>query len=296
VQMNVDFPNLGVFNHMIVAVRDGNDVRYLDPTMTPATSGNSYFGVLNRKTLVLRRAGSFVDSVTPGPGFVNDVSTESSINQDGFGRWHIQGTILHRGLCAFGLVHELSDRLSYSEETILLNYVRTAFGIRAGSVVVTSQSLDSLRITFSGDFDEFVTRSPNQGFILAVPTLHRGFIMEERDVSEGPMETPRFSQHDTWCLSGLPRGLTKTSFTGCMLNAAEGAWNLRSDTIVRQFTSRRTVYRSATMPECRTLVRERNKFEKASVWNEYPYPGVSGRCRHRHACRLRRIIHQNPCS
>ena len=264
-QMNPAFPSLGVFNHMIVAVADNGAYRYLDATMTPATSDNSYYAVLNRKTLILRRHASTVDSVMPGLQYVNRIATESTIVPAPGGQWRIQGTIRQYGASAFDLYHALSVRLSHSEDALLSRYLRAGFGIRATEVKMVSRSLDSMCLSFSCSFDEYATHVPKQGFVLEVPTLHRGYALEEQDVAEGPWESPDFTQRDTWRGVG---GMTKTSFTTLSNPVAQGSWTAAGDTIVRQFTGKRAVFLSASAAQCRALVRERNKFEKASVWKE----------------------------
>jgi transglutaminase-like putative cysteine protease len=264
-QMNTAIPCLGVFNHMIVALPENGAYRYLDATVTPATSDDSYYAVLNRKTLVLRRAASCVDSVMPGPQYVNEIVTESSIVPAQDGQWRMHGMIRQYGSSAFDLFHALLGRLSHSEDAILSRYLRVAFGIPATEMKIVSRSLDSVCLSFSCSFDEYATRVPKKGFVLAVPTLNRGYSMEEQDVAEGPWESPRFTQRDTWCGT---KGMTKTSFTGLSNSVAEGSWKAAGDTIVRQFIGTRAVFPSASDAACRTFIRERNKFEKASVWKE----------------------------
>jgi transglutaminase-like putative cysteine protease len=264
-QMNSAFPSLGVFNHMIVALPGNGTYKYLDATVTFANSDNSYYPVLNRKTLILRRSASCVDSVMPGPQYVNEIVSESSIIPAAGGQWRLQGAIRQYGLSAFDLYHALSGRLSHSEDAILSRCLWAAFGIRASEVKIVSRSLDSICLSFSCSFEEYATRVPKQGFIIAVPMLHRGYAMEEQDVAEGPWESPLLTQRDTWC--GM-KGMTKTSFTGLSNPVAQGAWKAAGDTIVRQFTGKRTVFPSASETGCRAFIRERNKFEKASVWKD----------------------------
>jgi hypothetical protein len=264
-QMVDAFPNLGVFNHMIVAVPSDTGMRYFDPTVTPSNAGNSYYATLNRKTLVLEKGASAVDSVAPRPGYRNRVVTVSSVVKRG-SRWYLDGTIQHFGICALGLEDMLRDRTSHTEDALLAAYLRTAFGISPVSAAITRRSLDSVCVTFSCAFDEYTVRLPREGFILQVPSLDAWFARELADVVEGPWTSPVFEQTDTWC---VPGGSAMRPSLNTLDNAvAQGAWRAQGDTLVRQFTSRRALYLSVKAPECIKTVEERIRFAKGTIWKK----------------------------
>jgi hypothetical protein len=264
-QVNPEFPSLGVFNHMIVAVPKEGRMWYLDPTCSPATAATSYYNVIGRKTLVLVPGASIIDSVSFAKEYRNDVATLSAITRGQNGGWFLEGTIRQYGHAAFDFEQQRVHRLSLPEEAIVSSYVRTMFGLPAISVRMAYHGLDSVQFSFACPFDEFAVRMPHTGFVLQLPGLHRGYAPEAEDVAEGPWENCRYRQQDRWVV--FP-GMAKTSFFSCVNQCASGRWRCLGDTVERYYDAQRAVFGSAAAPDCQTLVGERNRFAKGTIWKE----------------------------
>ena len=264
-QANSEFPSLGVFNHMIVAVPEEGRMWYLDPTSTPATAATSYYNVIGRKTLVLVPGASVVDSVPFGKDYQNDVTTLNTITRGQDGGWRMEGTIRQCGQAAYDFEQQLVHRLSLPEEAVVSSYVRTMFGLPATSVRMVYHGLDSVQLSFVCPFDEFAMRMPRPGFVLQIPGLHRGYAPEAEEVAEGPWENCRYRQQDRWVV--FP-GMAKNSFYSCVNRYASGRWRCFGDTVERDYAAQQAVFESITAPGCQTLVGERNRFAKGTIWKE----------------------------
>jgi hypothetical protein len=262
-QMNEHFPSLGVFNHMIVAVADRGTLRYFDPTVTVSNAGNSYYKTLNRKTLVLRKGASTIDSVAAGPRFSNAIKTVSAIVADSGGQWRLEGTISQYGLAAMEFEEQLRLRTAHSEQTLLSSYLSGMFGIVPVSMSIRSRSTDSVRISFRCDFGANVVRSPRIGCVLQVPQLYRNTALETDDVAEGPVDMNDFTQEDTW---HIPDNLPTSVFTDLAGKFGEGSWIREGATVTRRFATRRGVIPSVKSSDFAAFIRERNRFAQGSIW------------------------------
>jgi hypothetical protein len=262
-QLHERYPNLGMFNHMIVAVDVGGKFGYFDPTITTANAGNSYYRVLGRKTLVLRPNASVIDSVVAGPHFSNAITTRSTLVAKPDGRWYIEGAISHYGLAAMDLDEELRTRTSRSEQTLLSTYLSEMFGILPLSAAVSSRCSDSVCITFTGDFSANVIRSPYPGFILKTPQLCRPVAIEAGDVTEGPWEIPAFTQTDIW---NIPDDLTGSMFHPLSGSFAAGSWSRSGTAVARSFSMRHGILSSVKTADFTAFIRERSRFAQGTVW------------------------------
>jgi hypothetical protein len=265
-QMNESVPNLSGFNHMIVAVSRKNGFHYLDPTVVSSDADHSYYPTLNRKTLVLCDDGAVIDSVVPREGYKNEIRTVSSIVSKENNTWTLAGAIHYYGCAAFYLEYELQRHTTHTENEILSSELRQRFGLTSVAFSLVSHSVDSICITFSCPFTEYAVALPLPGFILQVPQLHRSYTPEIKDVVEGPLAIPRYSQTDSW---RMPEKMMKSTFIPLTGPIAQGSWRIVEDSIVvRQFTSNRTLFQSVRGDECTTFIKERDCFEKGTIWKE----------------------------
>lgn len=265
-EMNLAYPTMGVFNHVIVAVHTDSGFRYLDPTVNFANAGNSYFRLAGRKTLVLARGASCVDSVVEAPGFRNEVRSASKLLMRANGAWVIEGELWHYGLAAQDLESVLESRINQTETTALSGYLKSAFRINAASPVVRTNTADSVCVSFSCSFDECAIRVPHPGFVVKVPSLCSWFAPDPDAVDEGPVACRDFAQTDAWI---VPEGKTMHSaFAALDKECFRGSWKIRNDTLSRTFASRPALFTSAKSPECRKFAVERSRFEKGTVWKE----------------------------
>ena len=264
-QLNESFPNLGNFNHMVVAIRSGNGFRYVDPTVRFGGSDNSYYPILQRKTLVLQRGGSRIDSVVPAGNYTNAIVTSSTIAEKEPGRWRIEGTVSAFGRAAFNLEARLESRTEFSEKAILTSFLDSTFGLTGASAAVQSHCADSIRLSFSCSFDDNVMHAPQKGFVLSLPLLSKWYAREMGDFIEGPWEIPGFSQQDTW---RVPAGMAKSAFHNFLSPFAQGTWSMQGAVVTRQFRAQGAVLPSVNSGECQQFATERNRFAQGTVWKE----------------------------
>jgi len=265
-EMNISYPNMGVFNHAIVALRSDSGFRYLDPTANLANTSNSYFWLIGRKTLVLRRGASVVDSVVEASGFTNEISSSSRVVTRANGSWFLECAMWHYGLAAQELQSVLQNRINQTEAIAISGYLKSAFHINAASPTVRICAPDTLCVSFSCPFDECVIKVPHQGFVITMPPLCAWDSPAPDAVDEGPLANRSFVQNDRWL---IPEAKTmKTAFSPLNSNICKGWWKFENDTLCRTVVSRRTVFASANTAEFKKVSGERSRFEKGAIWKE----------------------------
>jgi len=258
------FPSLSPFNHVVVAIAGSDGYRYVDPTV-PGRAQASCFYTNNRRTLVVRRDGSEIDSVRPPGNYVNAVTTRSVISRLPSGDWSISGTIRLNGDAAQYFSNAYLKSTDDDRNDQIKKYLRSVFSITPQTVTVEKTYDDSIGITFTAAFDDRYITAPKTGFLLDIPSFNKMVLPVSPANSGAIWLTPDYTQTDVW---ELPDRYPRSSTAALNLPFITGTWQTGTTTVTRNVTViSGTFIRSAT-DTCSLLIKEKNDFEQGTVWKK----------------------------
>jgi hypothetical protein len=260
-QPSEEYPTLGNYNHMIVAWKDGDAWRFVDPTCNYGDAASSAYWLLGRTALLLDSGASRLVTVTPGPEWRNDVTTRSEIVPDGQG-WRLQGTLTLEG----GEAHEMFPMLHdlKGEETgpVLASWLREEFGFQNVRAALRSLDWRRIEIHYSVPYDRGYLALDQGGWAVEEPRL-LGASHALPLGSEGPIEYRAFTQTDTW---KLPPGFTDYEEKTLESPFAKGRWSRDSAGLHRAYRQEDRLLFPADSTERRRFLTEQRNFMREIVW------------------------------
>lgn len=264
-QYHEEFPTLGSFNHMIVAVKDSDDqLLYLDPTNKRYTYTSSYYDLIDQKMFILKKERSEIGVIAPHSSYKNRVITSSQVLLSPDKKnWQIKGNIEFQGEIAsyvFRLIKYNTKSEDYKRVfAILGNY----FSIHPKEIKIKELTNDKTLISFITDFTESVISSPSQGIILSIPSLYSPRFKFTDLSYEGDRYLAKIEQTDKWT---VPQIFKKVSFENLDNQFAEGTWRKTKNKIIRKYSCNFSHIREKNKKHLKSFLTERRSFAHGTAW------------------------------
>jgi len=257
------YPTLGAFNHVIVAVRrDDGDMRYYDPTHVFASAANSYYHLIGRRVLILRGGASRLDSIGRTPDYTNEVITRSTVECDDRGSWQLHGTIVMKGHSALDWKTEANTNVYVSEEGMRREYLKERFGLATTWSTVSAANDTSVTVEYRADFGEHAIGGRNAVLVLDVPRPVVSASPFADPSYEGPRYLPGLVQRDYW---KVPTTHTVLSSKQLDKLCATGSWDTRGGVIRRTIRITPSLIQGETIDEYHALLDQYARFTAATV-------------------------------
>lgn len=158
-----------IFDHVIVAVKNGDDVLYLDPTLTYYTFGE----------MPEDRRGTYLLDITDGGGFHKadyDIQSQksysllelSTINKN----VKIKGSLIYQGSSAWSIrtmFKDLDKRSKEKQFSQMMNFTLPGFNLESLNIENTDDIIYDPKIDFSGSMPSLLTKVDKTLFKINAP-------------------------------------------------------------------------------------------------------------------------------
>lgn len=262
------YPTLDLTNHIITCVERKNGQRlYLDATTKNSNYKTSYFEYLNQILLVMKKDGSFIDTVHPGPEYQNKIITNSEIKRDNptNGKWLIAGDIKLYGEVASDLFMELKDPDNTNKEKVLNNFLEYILQIKPDKTELKKVSHLEISIDYTADFSQCFLTSPVKGLLFTRPSLYTPYYYYSDLSYEGNRYLSKVEQIDTW---KIPKTFKKYNFTNLNNSYAKGTWNSTKNSVTRTYSCEFTHIDASERDKLKKFFNERNNFTRGIAWSK----------------------------
>ncbi len=258
-----EYPTLGAFNHVIVAVIDSQGTpRYYDPTNVVARAWNSFYHLIGRRVLILHRGSSRIDSIAYPPDYVNEIRTSSVIRHHAPDGWRLHGRVVLSGHAALLWHTRNASQVNAPAQQVRKTFLEQWLGIVTDNSAVTHTTDTNVVMEFEADFGEHVVGVTNPVFVLDAPRARVCSSPFADPAYEGPRLIRRLVQHDRW----------KLPTTHMQLNTKElnrqpftGTWRKNGDTVERLTQITPSLIEGDAVDEYRALLKNYATFTSATV-------------------------------
>jgi hypothetical protein len=262
-QAQPDFPSLGSFNHMILAIPDESGrLRFVDPTMGRLPAFRSALQLAGRRVFILQPNGSRLDQVPSGNAPNQEVRTDNTLKEAGSGRWTLEGTVDLSGVGAQALYPQMQNLNGDEKARFLSEYLESVFGIKSIRHSLLVLEPDRIQVQYAADFTDHFVRLEKGGFTLDVPTLFGGRASFTTLDLEGPIELGSTRQVDEW---KMPKGFVELEGASTSHRYAKGGWRSQVGKIQRHYEATPSTWGGADS-DYRQFLQDRDKLHKATVW------------------------------
>jgi hypothetical protein len=171
---------------------------------------------------VLKKNGSFLDTVKAGIDYENKITTESKIKQDKntLSKWMLAGNVKLYGEVACNLF--MAFKSSSDKDKILDNFLKKILKSKPEKSKIEKQSPEEIIITYSADISENVLTSPAKGLIFSIPSLYTPYSSYSDLSYPGDRYLHKISQHDTW---EYPKEFKVLNTSNLNSKLGTGEWN-----------------------------------------------------------------------
>ncbi len=266
-QASPDFPTLGGFNHMVLAVPGlgGKIWRFLDPTLGEWPAYRSTLNLAGRRALLLAPSGQSQFVIIPAPeGPAQEIMTKNSVREKAGGQWTLEGFIELRGLASQYPAIKMRGLGREEKSSFLKFFLKESFGLLALSQEIVVNEPDCLRIQYTADFTSQYLQLDKGGFSLELPTLFGGRTGYTTVDWEGPREFKSILQNDSWI---LPNGFNELEGQGMNHSLAKATFTRGKGEIKRQYEGF-----SAKIPRGDSVIskfqKEYERLHRVSVWRK----------------------------
>lgn len=264
-QVSPDYPTLGSFNHVVLAVpgKGGKGWRFVDPTLGQWPAYRSTLILAGRRALLLAPGQSQLVTMPEPDGPMQEITTRNAVREEG-GRWLIEGSIELRGLAAQYITPNLQGLRREEKANFLSRFLEESFGLRALSQEALVNEPDYLRIQYTADFTSQYLQLDKGGLSLEAPTLFGGRSGYTTLDLEGPREFKPMVQNDFWT---LPKGFTEFEGQSISNSVAKAAFSYNKGEITRRYQGVQAVLQRGDAA-VNQFQRDRESLHKASVWRK----------------------------
>lgn len=232
-----EYPYLGGFNHMILAVKNAEgEIRFMDPTHSWGEVDNSYYDSVGRTALIVKPASSEIITIGAGEGFENRVETKTEVIQSNNQGVVIEGTIDLSGYTALRFYERLKWAGHADVKGFVKKYLVDNFDIHSSSVKLLQSDSRYVKIQYQAPFDESLVQIGAGGLQLKAPSLFKGDVLMNISRKSGDVYLEELTQKDTWNLPFTP---SATSAEGYQSYLADCSWKISGKTVERIYNQTR---------------------------------------------------------
>lgn len=264
-QLVDSIPSLGNFNHMICYyVRDDGSMRFLDPTVQYGHAFHSYYELIGRKALILKKGASSIYQIPPEIDYRNEITTHAIIKRNsGDNSWLQQGNINFAG----GFAHHFYPYLSGLQEQERIPFLKTFckeyMNLIASSLKIIILQPEKIELSYIADIRKNYLAIEKGGILIDAPSTINGNFGITTVELEGPVQFDPFNQHDEW---ELPANFVDLESKNIENLFGTGSWKLKGQILSRDYSQKlNTAFKSGDS-EINSYFKSKRAFSKATVW------------------------------
>jgi hypothetical protein len=264
-QLIDNIPSLENFNHMICYyMRGDGSMRFLDPTVQYGQAFHSYYELIGRKALLLKKNASSIYQVPPETDYRNEITTHAIIkNNSDDNSWLQQGIVKFEG----NFAHHMYPYLNGAQEQERIPFLKT-FCKEYMNLIVSSLKIDTLHpetieLSYISDIRKNYLAVEKGGILVDAPsTINGNFGITTLEL-EGPIQFDSFIQHDQW---ELPKNFVDLESMNIENLFGTGVWKLNGRILSREYSQKLNFEFKSGDPEINSYFKSKRAFSKATVW------------------------------